>query len=291
MAIKIEPTGKALGGLITGIDLSENVSSEDQEVIFSWWIKHMVLVFRNQTLQFEDLLRLRHIFGPAGKTANQLLGLGRKTYYQYEVPDDITIISNITDADGHPKGSLGNGEAFWHTDSSFTEEPISASLLHAVEVSDQGGQTSFLNMYMAYETLPEELRKVVDGAYSNHSKTHSSDGTPRQSYGEITDVSKAPGIRHPLVRLHPVTRKKCLFLGRRLNSFIFDYTVKESEELLDKIWSHSCDPKFIWEHEWAVGDLLVWDNRCTMHHRKPFPAHEKRLMHKSMTAGETVIPG
>ena len=291
MTIQIKPTGKALGATVSGIDLSKSVSSENKCIIFAAWIKHMVLVFKEQTLTFDDLLRLRHIFGPAGKTANQLLGLGPKTYHTGRVPNDITIISNITDENGIPQGSLGNGEAFWHTDSSFTKEPISASLLHAVEVSNKGGETSFLNMYQAYDTLPSELLNLLGNAYLNHSKTHSSDGTRRREYDEVTDVSKAPGIKHPLVRFHPETKKKCLFLGRRLHSYIVGHSVRKSEKLLNRIWAHACDPKFTWEHKWTAGDLVVWDNRCTMHHRKPFPANERRLMHKSITAGEAVIPG
>ncbi|MBL22355.1 MAG: taurine catabolism dioxygenase TauD [Rhodospirillaceae bacterium] len=288
-SIEVNSTGKALGAVISGIDLSQEVSESDRKLIFDAYVEHMVVLFRGQSLSFDDLLRLREVFGSAGKTANQLLGLGRKKYYPDEVPDDITIISNIIDKGGRPRGSLGDGEAFWHTDSSFTEQPISASLLHAIEVSETGGETAFLNMYQAYEELPDDLRAQVDGAFANHSKVHSSDGSKRPEYDDVTDVSKAPGVRHPLVRVHPNSGKKCLFLGRRLNSYIFDHSVEESEELLDAIWAHTCRDRYVWEHKWDVGDLLVWDNRCTMHHRNAFPADARRLMHKSITAGEAVI--
>lgn len=287
--MEVIPTGKALGAEIRGIDLSKEVSDADRKFIFNAYIENLVLLFRGQSLSFDDLLRLREVFGKAGLTANQLLGLGRKKYYPDEVPDDITIISNIIDKGGRQLGALGDGEAFWHTDSSFTEEPISASLLHAIEVTETGGETAFLNMYRAYDELPDNLKAIVDGGYANHSKVHSSDGTKRPEYDEVTDVSKAPGIRHPLVRVHPESGKKCLFLGRRLNSYIFDLPVDESEEVLDALWAHTCRDKYVWEHKWEIGDLLVWDNRCTMHHRNAFPADARRLMHKSITAGEAVI--
>ena len=170
------PTGSALGAEITGIDLSQDVSDADRDFIFNAYIDNSVLLFRGQSLSFEDLLRLREVFGPAGLTANQLLGLGRKDYYPDEVPDDITIISNIIDEDGTPRGALGDGEAFWHTDSSFTEVPISASLLHAIEVTDHGGETAFLNMYQAYDDMPDDLAAEIEGRYANHSKVHNSNG-------------------------------------------------------------------------------------------------------------------
>lgn len=288
--MEITPTGAALGAEITGIDLSEDVSDAEREVIFNAYIENQVLLFRGQSLGFDDLLRLREIFGPPGLTANQLLGLGRKSYYPDEVPTDITIISNIIDDDGAPVGSLGHGEAYWHTDSSFTEEPISASLLHAIEIPEIGGETSFLNMYQAYDEMPPDLAARVEGKFANHSKVYLSNGDKRPEFDTPTDASQAPGVRHPMVRTHPNSGRKCLYLGRRLNSYVFDLPLEESETLLDEVWAHTCRAKFVWEHKWKVGDLLVWDNRCTMHHRKAFPPESRRLMHKSITAGEPVLP-
>src|SRR6476619_3986007 len=167
LAMNVIPTGRALGAEITGIDLSEDVSATQREFIFNAWIDNLVLLFRGQHLSFDDLLRLRTLFGPAGQAANQLLGLGRKSYLPADLPDDCTIISNITDATGKAIGALGDGEAFWHTDSSFTETPISASLLHAIEVTEEGGETAFLNMYKAYEEMPPALAARVEGKYVN----------------------------------------------------------------------------------------------------------------------------
>lgn len=287
--MNVIPTGCALGAEVTGIDLSKEVAAAARDVIVDAYIRHQVLLFRNQSLSFADLLRLRELFGPPGLAANQLLGLGRKKYYTDDVPDEITIISNIVDASGTPVGALGDGEAFWHTDSSFTETPISASLLHAIEVTETGGETAFLNMYAAYEEMPPELAAKIDGKFANHSKVHNSAGVRRPEFADVTDPSKAPGVKHPIVRTHPVTGRKCLYLGRRLNSYIFGLPVEESEKLLDELWAHACQDKYVWEHKWKVGDLLVWDNRCTMHHRNAFSPNARRLMHKSTTAGEPVF--
>jgi taurine dioxygenase len=283
------PSGRALGAEIIGIDLSKDVSATQREFIFDAYTQNLVLLFRGQSLSFSDLLRLRELFGPPGQAANQLLGLGRKKYLPDEVPDDITIISNIVDAEGKPLGALGDGEAFWHTDSSFTEKPISASLLHAIEVTEQGGETAFLNMYKAYEEMPAGLAARIEGKYANHSKLHNSAGMRRPEFADVTDPSKAPGVKHPMVRVHPVTARKCLYLGRRLNSYIFGLSLDESEVLLDELWAHTCQDKYVWQHKWRVGDLLVWDNRCTMHHRNAFAPNARRLMHKSTSAGEAVV--
>ena len=283
------PSGNALGAVITGIDLSQDVSSAEREFIVDAYTANQVLLVRGQRLSFSDLLRLRELFGPPGQAGNQLLGLGRKNYLPDEVPDDITIISNIVDAEGKPLGALGDGEAFWHTDSSFTETPISASLLHAVEVTEQGGETAFLNMYKAYEEMPAALAAKIEGKYANHSKVHNSAGVRRPEFADVTDPSKAPGVKHPMVRTHPVTGRKCLYLGRRLNSYIFGLSLAESEALLDEVWAHTCQDKYVWQHKWRVGDLIVWDNRCTMHHRNAFAPNARRLMHKSTTAGEAVV--
>jgi taurine dioxygenase len=283
------PSGRALGAEIIGIDLSKDVSATQREFIFNAYAQNLVLLFRGQSLSFSDLLRLRELFGPPGQAANQLLGLGRKKYLPDEVPDDITIISNIVDAEGKPLGALGDGEAFWHTDSSFTEKPISASLLHAIEVTEQGGETAFLNMYKAYEEMPAGLAARIEGKYANHSKLHNSAGMRRPEFADVTDPSKAPGVKHPMVRVHPVTARKCLYLGRRLNSYIFGLSLDASEVLLDELWAHTCQDKYVWQHKWRVGDLLVWDNRCTMHHRNAFAPNARRLMHKSTSAGEAVV--
>ena len=287
--MNVIPTDRALGAEITGIDLSQEISAAQREFIVKAYTDRLVLLCRGQSLSFADLLRLRELFGPPGRAANQLLGLGRKHYLPDEVPDDITIISNLVDADGKPLGSLGSDEAFWHTDSSFTETPISASLLHAIEVTEQGGETAFLNMYRAYEDMPAALARQIEGKYANHSKVHNSAGVRRPEFADVTDPSKAPGIKHPIVRTHPVTGRKCLYLGRRLNSYIFGMSLEDSETLLDAVWAHACQDKYVWQHKWRVGDLLVWDNRCTMHHRNAFSPNARRLMHKSTTAGEAVV--
>ncbi|MDA0657110.1 MAG: TauD/TfdA family dioxygenase [Proteobacteria bacterium] len=286
--MKVLPSGGPLGATITGVDFSTDVSAADKGLIVEAFLDHMVVVFPNQKLDYHDMLRLSEIYGPRGQTSNELMGLGRKSYLSDDIPDGITIISNIRNENGALIGSLGNAEAWWHTDSSFTEEPISASLLHALEVPDEGGETEFLNMAQAFDAMPTHLAAKIAGKIANHSKIHSPDGTRREAFEDVSDPSKAPGAMHPMVRTHPQTGRKCLYLGVRRHSYITGMAVSDSEVLLDEIWAHTCQEKYVWSHKWTLGDLVVWDNRCTMHHRNAFPADARRLMIKSITAGEAV---
>jgi taurine dioxygenase len=196
------------------------------------------------------------------------------------------VISNIIEG-GKAIGGLGDGEAFWHTDSSFVNVPPAASLLRALEVppADAGGATSFLNCYTAYETLPEVTKKRIDGLRMIHAATHSSAGKAHKGFETVEDVSQVPGARQPMVRRHPETGKKALFLGRRINAYVIGLPVAESEELLDELWEHTTQEKFTWTQEWQAGDLVWWDNRCAMHRRAAFDPATRRLMHRTQLKG------
>ena len=285
MAIEIIPTGAALGAEVRGTDLSKPLSNADRERIRNAWLAHLVLLFRGQTLDNAAQHALAAVFGDLGLPAQGLLGLPRRDNQPAEMPENISVISNIVE-NGKPIGNLGAGEALWHTDSSFVERPPSASVLYAVEVPPAGGNTSFLNMYAALERMPADLRSQIEGCTANHSCVHNSNGVRRPEFDEVSDVSKAPGAQHPLIRTHPETGRQCLYLGRRLNAYVKGLPVAESEALLDALWAHTVRDDFVWEHQWQVGDVLVWDNRCTMHHRKPFDENARRRMHKVQVMGE-----
>jgi taurine dioxygenase len=202
------------------------------------------------------------------------------------VPPEISVISNIIE-DGKAIGGLGDGEAFWHTDSSFVDVPPAASLLRSIEVPppSAGGATEFLNMYSAYDTLADELKQRTLGRMMIHAATHSSGGKANRGFETVTDVSKVPGARQPMVRTHPETGKKALFLGRRINAYVVGLPVEESEALLDALWAHTVQERFTWRQEWRVGDLIWWDNRCAMHRRDAFDPATRRLMHRTQLKG------
>jgi taurine dioxygenase len=168
---------------------------------------------------------------------------------------------------------------------SYNPEPPSASALFAIEVPPAGGDTGFANMYLAYETLPDELRRQVEGRLCRHDSTYNSAGELRRGFKEVTDPREAPGADHPIVRTHPVTGRKALFLGRRRNAYIQGLDLNDSERLLDALWAHAIRPELTWYQQWRVGDLVMWDNRCVMHRRDEFDPNSRRLMHRSQIKG------
>jgi taurine dioxygenase len=184
-------------------------------------------------------------------------------------------------------GSLGAGDLVWHTDMSYQEDPPKAIILYALEVPPVGGNTGFVNMYRVYEELPAELKTRVAGLRIKHDGTYNSGGFLRAGVTPSDDPRDAPGTVHPLVCTHPETGRKCLYLGRRRNAYIEGLSLAESEVLLDQIWAHATREELTWYNIWRVGDLVLWDNRCTMHRRDPFDADARRLMHRTQIKGET----
>jgi taurine dioxygenase len=136
-------------------------------------------------------------------------------------------------------------------------------------------------MYLAYETLPEELKRRIAGLRAVHDATYNSAGERRKGYAELSDPRSAPGARHPLVRPHRETGRPCLFLGRRRNCYIEELSLEESENLLDTLWAHATQPRFAFRQQWQPGDLMLWDNRCTLHRRDAFDPKARRLMHRT----------
>ena len=155
----------------------------------------------------------------------------------------VMVISNVIE-DGQPIGQLGAYEAIWHTDMSYVDEPPSASALYSLEVPPSGGDTGFCNMYLAYETLPAELRRQVEGRRCRHDASRNSAGELRRGFVDAPDPTQTVGAEHPIVRTHPVTGKKALFLGRRRNAYIVGLPLEESEALLDALWAHCTKPEF-----------------------------------------------
>jgi taurine dioxygenase len=190
---------------------------------------------------------------------------------------------------GVPIGALGAGESEWHTDMSYMPQPPSASLLHALELPESGGDTWFCNMYAAYEALPPALRERLAGLVAVHDSSYTSAGDLRKGHEPVADVSKAPGARHPVIRTHPLTGRRALFLGRRRNAYLVGLDVAESERLLDQLWSHATQERLTYRHRWRVGDLVLWDNRCAMHRRDAFAADARRIMHRTQVQGDLPV--
>ena len=282
MAVEVIPTGAALGAEIRGLDLSKPLSGDEYEAIAQAWQDHIVLLFRDQKISDDDLIGFSRRFGAldvAPASATDYAGAQEKSR------PEIWIISNVVE-NGKPIGALGDKEAEWHTDMSYVDEPPMASVLYSLEIPKAGGDTSFANMYEAYEALPDDLRRAVEGRICNHDSSTTSVGELRAGADAVADVRLAPGAKHPIVRTHPVTGGKALYLGRRLNAYIEGLDLDESEALLDRLWAHCTKPEFAWTHRWRVGDLLIWDNRAAIHRRDAFDGRERRVMHRTQIRGD-----
>ena len=279
-AIHIKKIGEALGAEVSGVDASKPVSADTFAAIRKAWLDNLVIRFRGQKLTDPQMLEFSRLFG-------ELDPPGPNPYGKPFLPrhPEMNVISNVKE-DGVPIGGLGDGEAIWHSDMTYVDTPPSAALLYALELPAEGGDTYWANMYLAYEALPADMKKRIEGRKAIHDATYNSAGIKRKGYDDVTDPRRAPGAHHGLVRRHPETGRKCLFLGRRRNSYIVGLPLEESEALLDALWAHATQPRFAFCQQWQVGDLMIWDNRCTLHRRDPFDPNARRVMHRTQIKGD-----
>jgi taurine dioxygenase len=275
------PTGAALGAELRGVDL-RRIDEAGFAAIHRAWLAHSVLLFRGQSLDDADLIAFSRRFGTLDLAPIQ--ETGRRFV---EGRPEIYIVSNVIGADGEPIGSLGAGEAVWHTDMSYLPLPPKMSLLYALEVPPSGGETGFCTLYGAYDSLPAALKHRIDGMQIKHDGTYNSGGYLRQGVTATDDPRRSPGAVHPLVCTHPETGRRALYLGRRRNAYLPGLSLDESEALLDALWQHATRPALAWYHDWRVGDLVMWDNRCTLHRRNAFHPGTRRVMHRTQVQGDT----
>jgi taurine dioxygenase len=266
---------------IRGVDLRQ-IDDAGFAAVHRAWLAHPVLLFRNQSLDDGALIAFSRRFGELDWAPIQ--ETGRRFVDGHP---EIYVVSNVLGPDGTPIGSLGAGEAAWHTDMSYLPDPPKASMLYALEIPPHGGATSFCDMYRAWESLPDDLKRRVEGLRVKHDGTYNSGGYVRAGVTQTDDPRAAPGTYHPLVCTHPETGRRMLYLGRRRNAYLDGLPLAESEALLDEIWRHATRDELVWRHEWRVGDLVLWDNRCTMHRRDPFDPTARRIMHRTQIKGET----
>src|SRR5688572_13435017 len=270
---------KSIGADIVGVDLSKPLSNAQFQAIHDAWMAHLVLRFRGQNLTKDQLLDFSRRFGELDKAPINIKGEPWIAGYP-----TLTVMSNIIE-NGQPIGSLGYGEAVWHTDMSYNDVTPTGALLYAQEVTKTGGETGFLSMYRAYETMPADLKAAIEGKKIKHDASRNSAGELRKGFPDVSDPREAPGALHPMVIRHPVTQRKALYLGRRPLSYIVGLSLEDSEALLDRVWAHATQEEHAWFQKWSVGDLLMWDNRCAMHKRTAFDPAERRFMLRTQIKG------
>ena len=280
--ITVTPLASALGAEIGNVDLLRPIPADTLAQIKDAWSRHLVLRFRGQELSDPQLLELSRLFG-------ELDPPGPNPYGKPFLEDfpEINVISNVK-VGGTPVGNLGDGEAVWHCDMTYVEKPPRAAFLHALEIPESGGDTFWSNMYMAYDTLSPDMKARILNRRAVHDATYNSAGIMRKGMKEVTDPREAPGAHQPLVIRHPDSGRPALFLGRRRNSAIIGMDLAESEELLDALWAHATQPQFTFRQVWRLHDLILWDNRCTLHRRDAFDPDARRIMHRTQIKGATV---
>ncbi|MCB1745147.1 MAG: TauD/TfdA family dioxygenase, partial [Gammaproteobacteria bacterium] len=274
-SLKVIPTGAALGAEIKGVDFSHPVPTELVERLKALWAEHLVLLFRGLKLSDEALLEAADLFGGrqvAGSRAYLLkLGHAPGVDPRLSAREQISIISNL-DEHGRPTkvtDATSSLSLKWHSDNSYVEIPPNGSLLHSHVVPvNGGGLTSFNNQYLAYEQLPDALKARIEGKHIRHDNTRNTSGRFRPTVKPPESRDDITGPVHPIVRVHPVTGRRALYLGRHYewpSSHVVELDDAESEALLAELWAQATRPELSWTHDWAAGDLLLWDNRCTMH--------------------------
>jgi len=276
----VMPLTPAVGAEVANVDL-RSLDDDAFAVIERAWHRHSALLFRDQKLSDDDLLAFSRRFGDLDSPPVQEHGRQSPPGYP-----DIYVVSNVLDDKGEPIGALGAGEAVWHTDMSYAELPPDASMLYALEIPPAGGNTYLCGMQAAWAALPGSLKSKMEGRRIKHDGTYNSGGYLRQGVSPTDDPHQAPGAWHPAVCRHPVTGTPSLYLGRRRNSYIEGLSPAESDVLLDRLWEEATRTEFVYEHRWRVGDLLLWDNRSTMHRRDPFDNASRRVMHRTQIKGK-----
>ncbi|MGD9805239.1 MAG: TauD/TfdA dioxygenase family protein [Hyphomicrobiaceae bacterium] len=274
-SIEVVPTGGALGADIRGLDLSREIDEATFRDVYKAWTDHLVLRFRGHELDDDHLVAFSRRFGDL-----DMAPIGAKNSPFARDRPEIAVISNVV-VEGKAIGSLGNSELVWHQDMSYNELPPKASLLYGVETPDVGGETFFYNLYTAFETLPDRLKSRIKGLSCKHDATRNSSGELRRGFDERYSNQDRPGAVHPLAVRHPESGRVSLYLGRRPNAWVVGLSDAESDALLDELWVHVESGPHVWAQEWQKGDLVIWDNRCTLHKRNRLDPSLRRLMHRT----------
>jgi alpha-ketoglutarate-dependent 2,4-dichlorophenoxyacetate dioxygenase len=283
MAIEAKPVHPCLGAEISGVDLTRPVSVEDFAEIEAALNRYAVLIFHDQPLSDEQQLAFSRHFGPL-ETVPIYAG------YKHRIRAEFADISNL-DAEGKllapdsDRRMFNLGNQLWHTDSSFKYVPARCSLLSAREIPTEGGDTEFADLRAAYDALPKETKRQLDGLIAEHSIFHSRRQTGFANFNEEIR-SAMPPVPQLVVRRHPGSGRMTLYLAAHA-SHIIGWPVEEGRRVLEELIAFATEPRFVYRHRWRVGDLVIWDDRCTMHRGRPSDdVRHRRVLHRTTVSDE-----
>ncbi|MDA1098651.1 MAG: TauD/TfdA family dioxygenase [Proteobacteria bacterium] len=278
MALHIKPLSDALGAEITGLDLSRPLAGDDDGAVREAFLEHHLLCFRGAPLRPVDFANVARRFG---EPQLQLLRNQRDA----EAPEVSILDSTYASPDDKPQDLRQVRLTGWHTDDSYFEVPAKATLLQSIEIPDSGGQTSFCNTRLAYEDLDPAEKDRLAGLRAVHGYD-TARAPARPKARTQAEVDETPEVVHPLVRTHEDTGKKSFYFNANRTDRVLDVAHGESEEILDFIHAAMTQPRYRYDHEWRVGDLLIWDNRCLVHAvNMDFPVGQRRLHQRILLQG------
>jgi len=275
----------ALGAEVRGVDMRQPLDAATCRELQDIWMEHLVLVFPDQRVTDAEHVAFTRYFGEPEIFHQKII--------RSERVKEIFRVSNV-DEDGnlmppdHPVAQQVSLAQFWHTDSSYRQIPCTGALLHGVEVSRTGGETQFTNLYLVYDALPEALKKQIDGRKARHDFGHLH---TLATLKPLTDDEKAamPPVWQPMVRKHPVTGRKSLYISPIYNDAVEGMAPDEALTLIADLTKFAADPRFVYRHRWETDDVVIWDNRCTMHQVTPFDPGERRIMHRTTITGQDPV--
>lgn len=274
MAIEVHALKPGMAAEIRGVQLWEPLVAGDVEQLRRLFGEQGVLVFRRQSLSEHEYADFCALFGSLERTV--------RTDWASRVRPEIGLITNLKGSDGNPLGGLGDGEVEWHSDQAYMANPATGAGLYAVELPAEGGRTYWANLIAAYEALPERLKLAVEGKHALFRYQKRLDmfkGADQKLSKE--GRKRTPDVLHPLVHTHPLNGRKALYLDPTTSIGIVGMPEAEGNALLDELAAHSVQPQFVYEHNWQVGDVLLWSNGFLLHRREPFPSTDRRLMKRA----------
>jgi alpha-ketoglutarate-dependent 2,4-dichlorophenoxyacetate dioxygenase len=284
MGVTIRQVGPCFAGEVDGIDMRKPMTPAEVVAIHAGMDKYAVLVFRDQHIDDAQQLAFTQSLGPI----EHAIGTSLRAAHEARLPTTFADVSNLDKNDSpfardDRRRLFAIGNRLWHSDSSFKTTPAKFSLLHALSIPSKGGDTQFAYMCAAYDALDEETKALVQDMVCEHSQMFS-----RQQIGffDFTDEERErfKPVRQCMVRTHPWGRKS-LYLSSHAGSIV-GWPVPEARGFLRDLIEHATEREFVYTHKWRLGDLVMWDNRQTMHRARPFPAHEKRDMRRTTLAGD-----
>ena len=288
--MRIAKLHPSIGAAIRGVDLSRPLDEATVGMLRDAWIDHIVLVFPGQAISDDQLVAFGRQIGE--------LEIHPSLAHRASRNPEIYRVSNLDEkGDFIPPQDTAwqyvSQSWRWHSDSSFREVPSDGSILHGIEITNEGGNTRFANLYDSYAALPDEMKRRIDGQWV----VHDHDNILELAHGPNTrpvegTYADMPPVRHPLVRLHPVTRRRCLFLSPHTMVRVEGMMDDEGRALLDEVIAHATEDRFVYRHVWTKDDVIMWDNRCTMHAVEPFDNRAvRRVMHRvTLVGNEKPVP-